>query len=78
MKLQMLKFKKKSIIKINQMAKIAGVTNIRNAKGELTHIRIDVKKHKDKMVMLKEMGLVPKTKILQSWDLEIANEKKTI
>ena len=60
------------------MAKIAGVTNIRNTKGELTHIRIDVKKHKDKMVMLKAMGLVPKTKILQAWDIEIAKEEKSI
>ena len=60
------------------MAALAGVKTIKNLRGEVTHITIDVKKHKDKMGKLKEMGLVPKSKFIKEWDDAIANGAKTV
>ena len=59
------------------MAALAGVKTIKNLRGEVTHITIDVKKHKDKMGKLTEMGLVPKTKFMKEWDAAIANGAMT-
>ena len=50
------------------MAALAGVKTIKNLRGEVTHITIDVKKHKDKMGQLTEMGLMPKSKFMEEWD----------
>ena len=55
------------------MAKIAGVKTTKNLSGEVTHITIDVKKHKEKLPMLTEMGLIPKSKFMEEWDEAIAN-----
>jgi hypothetical protein len=44
------------------MAKIAGVTTQKNAKGELIKITIDLKKHGEKLTpILQEMGLIEKS-----------------
>jgi hypothetical protein len=43
------------------MAAIAGVTTKKNIKGQLTHVTIDVRKHKQVIPMFNELGLVPKT-----------------
>ncbi|MCY7290654.1 MAG: hypothetical protein LH615_00580 [Ferruginibacter sp.] len=44
------------------MARIAGLVAKKNIKGELTHITIDVKKHKDAIApFLEQMGLSTKT-----------------
>jgi hypothetical protein len=43
------------------MAAIAGITTKKNVKGELTHITVDVRKHKNIIPMFNEMGLIPKT-----------------
>ena len=60
------------------MAAVAGVKTIKNVRGDVTHITIDVKKHKDKMEKLREMGLVPKSKFMKEWDAAIANGAKTV
>jgi hypothetical protein len=43
------------------MAAIAGITTKKNVKGELTHITVDVRKHKEVIPMFNEIGLLPKT-----------------
>jgi hypothetical protein len=43
------------------MAVIAGVTTKKNTKGQITHVTVDVRKHKGLMPMFNEMGLLPKT-----------------
>ena len=44
------------------MARIAGLVAKKNIKGELTHVTIDVKKHKDAITpFLEQMGLTTKT-----------------
>ena len=60
------------------MAAVAGVKTIKNLRGEVTHITIDVKKHKEKLPMLTEMGLMPKSKFMEEWDAAIANGAKTV
>jgi hypothetical protein len=44
------------------MAAIAGVTTKKNAQGKITHITVDVRKHKEVIPMFNEIGLMPKTK----------------
>jgi hypothetical protein len=43
------------------MAAIAGITIKKNIKGQLTHITVDVRKHKEIIPMFNEIGLIPKT-----------------
>jgi hypothetical protein len=43
------------------MAAIAGVTTKKNIKGQLTHVTVDVRKHKQVIPMFNEIGLIPKT-----------------
>jgi hypothetical protein len=43
------------------MAAVAGVTTKKNTLGQITHVTVDVRKHKEVMPMFNEMGLVPKT-----------------
>ena len=50
------------------MAKIAGITTKKNTKGQVTHVTIDVKKHKDKIPMLTEIGVLPKTDFQKQWE----------
>ena len=59
------------------MAAVAGVKTIKNLRGEVTHITIDVKKHKDKLPKLTEMGLMPKSKFMKEWDEAIADGAMT-
>ncbi len=44
------------------MAAIAGVITTKNIKGQITHVKVDVRKHKEVLQMLNDRGLVPKTK----------------
>jgi hypothetical protein len=44
------------------MAGIAGVTTKKNTRGQITHITVDVRKHKEVIPMFNEIGLMPKTK----------------
>lgn len=43
------------------MARISGVTTKKDEKGNITHIIINVKKHKQAVPLLKEMGLMEKS-----------------
>jgi len=51
-----------NFVKIKTMAQIAGITTKKNIRGEVTHVTIDIKKHKDKIPMLTEIGVLQKTK----------------
>jgi hypothetical protein len=44
------------------MASIAGVTTKKNAREQITHVTVDVRKHKEVIPMFNEIGLMPKTK----------------
>ena len=43
------------------MAAIAGVTTKKNQQGKLTHVTVDVRKHKQVIPMFEEIGLIQKT-----------------
>ena len=51
-----------NFVKNKTMAQIAGITTKKNLRGEVTHVTIDIKKHKDKIPMLTEIGVLQKTK----------------
>jgi hypothetical protein len=44
------------------MAAIAVVTTKKNTRGQITHITVDIRKHKEVIPMFNEIGLLPKTK----------------
>jgi hypothetical protein len=44
------------------MAAIAGITTKKDLQGKLTHVTVDVRKHKQVIPMFTEIGLIPKTK----------------
>ena len=50
------------------MAQVAGITTKKNIRGEITHVTINVKKHKETIPMLTKLGVIPKTKFMQEWD----------
>ncbi len=43
------------------MAAIAGITTKKNLQGKLTHITVDVRKHKQVVSMFEDIGLIAKT-----------------
>jgi hypothetical protein len=43
------------------MAAIAGITTKKNTRGQLTHVTVDLRKHKEVIPMFNEIGLLPKT-----------------
>ncbi len=54
------------------MPRIAGVVTEKNAKGEITFVTINVKKHRETiMPVLEQMGVVEKSKLTQ----ELENEE---
>ena len=59
------------------MAQVAGITTKKNTKGEITHVTINVKKHKEKIPILTEMGLMPKSKFMKEWEAAIADGAKS-
>jgi hypothetical protein len=44
------------------IAAIAEVTTKKNARGQITHVTVDIRKHKEVIPMFNEIGLMPKTK----------------
>ncbi len=57
------------------MPRIAGVATQKNTKGEITHITIDVKKHKEFVApMLAQLGVKEKTKFEKDWERGISIE----
>jgi hypothetical protein len=57
--------KRKNNIFVSQktiiMAAVAGVTTKKNIKGQITHVTVDVRKHKGVVPIFNDMGLIPKT-----------------
>ncbi|MCA0381719.1 MAG: hypothetical protein LCH58_06130 [Bacteroidetes bacterium] len=58
------------------MAKVAGITTTKNAKGEIATITINMKKHGAALTpVLKEMGLLEKTQFDKEWEEGISVEE---
>ncbi len=58
------------------MSRIAGVVTEKNAKGEITFVTINVKKHKEAiMPFLEKVGVVENTKFMQEFDNAISVKK---
>jgi hypothetical protein len=62
------------------MPKIAGVATKKNARGEVTHVIINLKQHgKAFNPILKEMGVIEKTQFEKEWEeaipLEVVRQK---
>lgn len=58
------------------MPRIAGVAAQKNTKGEITHLTIDVKKHKDFVApLLEQLSAKPKDKFEADWERGITLEE---
>jgi len=58
------------------MPRIAGVATQKNTKGEITHLTIDVKMHKDIVApLLEQLGAKPKSKFEEDWERGITLEE---
>ena len=58
------------------MPRIAGVATQKNTKGEITHLTIDVKKHKDIVApLLEQLGVKTKSKFEEDWEGGITLEE---
>jgi len=57
------------------MAAIAGVTTKKNVQGKITHITVDLRKHKEVIPMFNEIGLMPKTKFQEQCENGIPIEE---
>ncbi len=58
------------------MPRIAGEATQKNTKGEITHITIDVKKHKEFVApMLAQLSVKEKTKFEKDWKRGISIEE---
>ncbi len=58
------------------MPRIAGVATQKNTKGEITHLTIDVKKHKDIVApLLEQLGVKVKSKFEDDWERGVSLEE---
>ena len=58
------------------MPRIARVATQKNTKGEITHLTIDVKKHKDIVApLLEQLGVKGNSKFEQDWERGITLEE---
>lgn len=58
------------------MPRIAGVATQKNAKGEITHLTIDVKKHKEIVApLLEQLGVKMKSKFEEDWERGVSLEE---
>ncbi len=58
------------------MPRIAGVATQKNTKGEITHLTIDVKKHKDFVApLLEQLGVKTKSKFEEDWERGVSLEE---
>ncbi len=60
------------------MAAIAGVTTKKNLQGKLTHVTVDVRKHKQVISFFEEMGLIQKTDFQKKCEQGITVEEARI
>lgn len=64
------------VIKNYPMPRIAGVTTQKNTRGEITHVTIDVKKHKEAITpVLYKMGVLEKTKFQKEFEKGVGVEE---
>ena len=57
------------------MARIAGIATKKNTRGEITHVTIDVQKHRELITpMLYELGVIEKTTFQQECESAIPLE----
>jgi hypothetical protein len=57
------------------MPQVAGVTTKKNIKGDVTHVTINVKKHKEMIPLFKEMGIIQKTSFQKECEDAISIEE---
>ncbi len=58
------------------MAQIAGIKTQKNTKGEITHVTINIKKHKELITpVLEELGVLQKSKFMQEYEKGITIEE---
>lgn len=58
------------------MPRIAGVATQKNTKGEITHLKIDVKKHKDIVApLMEQLTVKAKSKFEEDWERGITLEE---
>lgn len=58
------------------MARIAGIATQKNTKGEITHVTIDVKKHREIITpVLEKLGVIEKSKFVSEWENAISIEE---
>jgi hypothetical protein len=50
------------------MARIAGIQTKKNSKGEITHVTIDVRKHKEAVPYLTKIGAIENDKFEKEWN----------
>lgn len=50
------------------MARIAGVTTQKDTKGNVTHVTINLKKHKAVLPLLEQMGVIEKSELQKMMD----------
>lgn len=50
------------------MPRIAGVTTQKDTKGNLTHVTINLKKHKEVLPLLHQMGVIEKSELEKMLD----------
>ena len=58
------------------MPRIAGVATQKNTKGEITHLTIDVQKHKDIVApLMEQLAVKAKSKFEKDWERGITLEE---
>jgi hypothetical protein len=50
------------------MARIAGIQTKKNSKGEITHVTIDVRKHKQAVPFLTQIGALEEDDFEREWN----------
>jgi hypothetical protein len=57
------------------MSRIAGIATKKNSKGEITHVTINIQKHRDAITpMLYELGVIEKTKFQKECESAVTLE----
>jgi hypothetical protein len=58
------------------MPQVAGITTKKNVRGELTHVTINIKKHKEAITpMLEKLGVISKTPFQKEFEKGIPLEE---
>ena len=50
------------------MANIEGISTQKNEQGEITHVTIDIQKHKEIIPVLEQMGVIEKSAFQKEFD----------